>query len=178
MNGKNYIMKRIVTIFTVLAIAILFSSCMKFEDGPCISFRSKDSRWQGEWLLKYWTVDGVDSLQYWNDFFRGECDFKFYPCENDYPYHCNYDIHWGSTDSIFYNFSGYDLGFNDVYFVSAGIAEDPASAAFPLWFMRYPMPRNNLVEWTVTRLKYDEMWIEMDVNNKHYELHLENIKKF
>ena len=57
-------------------------------------------------------------------------------------------------------------------------AAEENSTAFPLSFMKYPKPNGVFVEWTVTRLKYKEMWFEMDVNNKHYELHLKNIKKF
>jgi hypothetical protein len=43
------------------AVALLFiASCSKFEDGPAISFRSKENRLIGKWKLTKWTEKGVD----------------------------------------------------------------------------------------------------------------------
>lgn len=162
----------------LIAGTLLPLSCSKFENGPSVSFRSLEKRFEGEWLLKYFTVDGIDSLSFWNSFFGNECDFKFYGCENVYPYECIFEIHWGITDSVFYNVSGAHGGLRDAWLGPISFVEESNGSAFPLWFMAYPMPRDALVEWTITKLKYKEMWLEMDVNNKHYELHLDNVKKF
>ena len=45
----------------IAAVALLsISSCSKFEDGPAISFRSKENRLIGKWKLTKWTEKGTD----------------------------------------------------------------------------------------------------------------------
>lgn len=45
----------------VVAVALFFmASCSKFEDGPAISFRSKENRLAGKWKLTKWTENGAD----------------------------------------------------------------------------------------------------------------------
>jgi hypothetical protein len=42
------------------AALLIFASCSKLEDGPAISFRSKENRLIGKWRLTKWMEDGVD----------------------------------------------------------------------------------------------------------------------
>jgi hypothetical protein len=42
------------------AALLFFASCSKLEDGPAISFRSKENRLIGKWKLTKWMEDGVD----------------------------------------------------------------------------------------------------------------------
>jgi hypothetical protein len=156
----------------IITILTIFSSCSKFEDGPCISFRSEEKRFLGEWSLKYFTVDRVDSLQYWNNYFGNECIFNFTPWSGEIY---NFYVDWGSNLGNYYHIFGHHFGINEVFLGPIGFVEDINSTAFPLYFMHYPNPRNLGVEWTITRLKYQDLWFEMDVNDKHYELHLERI---
>jgi hypothetical protein len=45
----------------ILTVAVIFiASCSKFEDGPAISFRSKENRLTGKWKLMKWTEKGED----------------------------------------------------------------------------------------------------------------------
>jgi uncharacterized protein (TIGR03067 family) len=45
----------------VVAVALFFmASCSKFEDGPAISFRSKENRLTGKWKLTKWMEKGAD----------------------------------------------------------------------------------------------------------------------
>ncbi|MEN9334976.1 MAG: hypothetical protein RLY35_2156 [Bacteroidota bacterium] len=43
-----------------LFLLFLMDSCSKFENGPAISFRSKENRLIGEWKLIKWTENGQD----------------------------------------------------------------------------------------------------------------------
>ncbi len=45
---------------TVAAALFFMTSCSKFEDGPGISFRSKENRLIGKWKLTKWTEKGAD----------------------------------------------------------------------------------------------------------------------
>ncbi|HYV91915.1 MAG TPA: hypothetical protein VE978_09030 [Chitinophagales bacterium] len=167
-------MKKILFLGKVIFLLTCFSSCMKYDDGPCISFRGEEKRLEGEWLLKYWTVDGIDSLQYWNEYFNGECNFTFGTWAGEGM--TGFTIKWGDSSSH-YQVAGSYGGFLKEFLPIIGFLVDSSSSAFPLSFLRYPNPNNFEVEWTTTRLKYKEVWFKMDVNNKHYEIHLENIKK-
>jgi len=142
---------------------------MKYEDGPCVSFRSKEKRLEGEWSLKYFTVDGDDSLEYWNNYFGNECTFIFNKW-SDLGYY-PFTIEWGFKGSNYYFAYGSHLGFHDEFLGPIGFTEDTANTAFPFLYVI------NTNEWLITRLKYKEVWLELTVNLKHYELHLENLKK-
>ena len=45
---------------TIVAALFFITSCSKFEDGPGISFRSKENRLIGKWKLTKWTEKGAD----------------------------------------------------------------------------------------------------------------------
>jgi hypothetical protein len=57
------------TILILLVVVALICSCKKYEEGPCISFRSAKSRVLGYHTLTKFTVNGIDSLQAMNDKF-------------------------------------------------------------------------------------------------------------
>ena len=84
-------------------------------------------------------------------------------------------INWGISDSIFYKVIGNYSGFFDNLLDGIGFYQDSTSSDFPLLFLLYSKPKNSLVAWPISRLKYKEIWFQIDVNNKHYELHLERI---
>src|SRR6185436_1611273 len=107
-----------------ITLIILLSCCSKFDDGPRISFRKAEERWQGEWILKYFTADGVDSLQYWNNYFGNECMFTFERFES---YECPVNLHWGISDSIYYNVQGSHDGLCDDYFCFISFRQDTSS---------------------------------------------------
>ncbi len=164
-------MKKIFFLFISTLITLL-ASCSKFEDGPWISFRSEEKRLVGDWTLKSLTVDGVDSLSYWNNYFESECTFSFKPPTLDvHPLH----IDWIRNDSIFYKIIGNCCCIREDLLTAIYIQEDKKSSGFPLWFILFSKPRGLIVEWKITRLKYKELWFQMDVNDKHYELQLERI---
>lgn len=49
-------------LFISLFLLIILPSCKKYEEGPLISLRSAEKRLNGEYELKEFTVDGIDSL--------------------------------------------------------------------------------------------------------------------
>jgi len=57
------------TVLILVVMAALMSSCKKYEEGPCISFRSAKNRVIGYHTLTKFTVNGIDSLQAMNDKF-------------------------------------------------------------------------------------------------------------
>ena len=63
-------MKKIVKVFLLI---IVITACSKYEDGPFISFRSKEKR-----LCKKWELDESENIENLKveDFFRFEIEFK------------------------------------------------------------------------------------------------------
>jgi len=50
------------SIFITLVVIIFLGSCQKYEDGPCISFRSAYESMYGTYQIASYSVNGVDSL--------------------------------------------------------------------------------------------------------------------
>lgn len=141
---------------------------MKYEDGPCISFRSKQKKIEGNWLLKYYTVDGVDSLQYWNSHFENECNFGFYPWDQLGLQAVT--VIWGDITSQYYTSGGsYQIKDEHLYI---SLNEDASSSNFPFNVISITS------DWLITKLKYKDVWFEVMVDGKSYSLHFENVNKF
>lgn len=47
---------------TMVIVALTFSECKKYDEGPGISFRSKQHRVQGEWDITSFTINDIDAL--------------------------------------------------------------------------------------------------------------------
>lgn len=170
-------MKRITS--SVILFSLLFlASCSKYEDGPWISFRNQMNRLQGVWQLKYFTVDGVDSLQYWNEYFGNECKFIIGPYDDKVTDYGPITIEWGdSLSSKFYIVNTSYQGFSkDLLIIYGEVLEDSSSSAFPLSFLGTKQIGG--IYWTISRLKYNELWFQVSVNDKQYDLHLDIINKF
>jgi hypothetical protein len=71
-------LKRIILI--LLFINAISAGC-KYEEGPKISFRSAENRLYGNYILNQYTVNGEDSLSYFNDSLG--LNFSFYFDEQD-----------------------------------------------------------------------------------------------
>ena len=52
-------MKNLILV-SFLGIALMFSSCGKYEEGPSLSLLSKKARVAGEWVYESMTVNGTD----------------------------------------------------------------------------------------------------------------------
>ncbi|MEP7265626.1 MAG: hypothetical protein ABI772_14065 [Bacteroidota bacterium] len=49
--------------FTIISLLLVSFGCKKYEEGPLISFRSKDSRIIGFWVLEYLYINNIDSTE-------------------------------------------------------------------------------------------------------------------
>ncbi|HNW99613.1 MAG TPA: hypothetical protein PKK00_14500 [Bacteroidales bacterium] len=75
-------MKKLLIILIV--ITAITEGCKKYEEGPCFSLRSAKKRLYGTYTLTQYTVNGVDSLNLFNDSLG--LSFNFYysgQSEND-----------------------------------------------------------------------------------------------
>lgn len=61
-------------------IAIVCSSCRKYEDGPGISLLPRKTRVENSWYVEKYLVNGVDSTTAYTQFWAGE----FYDSDGSY----------------------------------------------------------------------------------------------
>ncbi len=61
---KTYIFK----VCTLLLLIVFLTSCKKYDEGPWISFNSKEKRLVGTWEVEKFTVDGYDSTHYFRKY--------------------------------------------------------------------------------------------------------------
>lgn len=62
-------MKKVtIALSAAFLLATILSSCKKYEEGPALSFRSKDARVINDWDVKYALEDGADKTYIYKDF--------------------------------------------------------------------------------------------------------------
>ena len=164
----------------MLIVTVLLISCKKrFPDGPLISFRSEGERIQGVWNLSAYIVNGIDSTQYYNNYFGNQCIFSFglFPKDATAPL----NINWGvDSTRLFVVTSEYDLGGNRNIGVVVGFVDHSYifnSAGF-ICSLSDTSNLNAVNNYQVLRLKYKEVWLKTNDNKNTYEFHLTNIKKY
>ena len=62
----------------MLVIVAIASSCKKYEEGPCISFRSPEKRLFGHYAITSYTINGEESLSLFNDSLSTKVEFVRY----------------------------------------------------------------------------------------------------
>lgn len=173
-------MKQFLLLIFAMILLSFFSSCMKYEDGPFVSFKSEQNRLQGEWLLKYFTVNGTDSLEFYNNYYGQECMFSFRRFGDENSYSDPYEIIWGDTANNYYKAVGSYEGIGNEFVYVYDYIDFSTTDLKPLSYLAHAYLCNgcNSLEWPLTKLKYHEVWFKISINDKEYELHLENIKKY
>ena len=134
-------MKKIILLTTIIALfVILFSSCMKYEKGPVISFRTKAARMSNEWVL--------------NELFIANGDGGLVPIDGSYTEYKKdgtgafYDSNGNATE-LEWEFGDYKTQYH--------IRLKDGSGNWGAW--------GNFV--TIIKLKNDELWYR-DTNGWQY----------
>jgi len=148
-------MKKIILI--LIAITAIVAGCQKYEEGPCISFRSARNRLYGDYTLTKYTIDGVDSLQQMKDRFGLSSRF-FY---NDYSEKDN----WAMDDPTISN-----------PFISRYTFVDNNKAIRVPYGSEIFTGKGNFdhtdIDFTILKLKSKDVHLKAIFNNKEYYLEL------
>lgn len=67
------------SLWIVLIIFCSLSCKKKFEEGPGFSIKSANKRIKGNWELQTFSINGIDSTQYYNTVFKEKCRFSITP---------------------------------------------------------------------------------------------------
>ena len=160
---KNILLKIGILLFTVLLLA----SCKKYDEGPWISFRSKEKRIIGTWEVQAFYVNGYDSTQFFRKYDSPIFSFErssiyisladmYRPPENTSKYLGGY---WDFID----NKKGVTMSFE-----SHG-EQDDADLEYG------PFQGDKDSKWEIKKLKMEAFNLETDFENSHYRLELKRI---
>jgi len=176
-------MKKTIKNTLVFALILaLFASCSKYEDGPCISFRSSGNRLNGSYSIKAFIKNGSDHTDYYLDscgcrfvFSYSRCyscgdDDPSNPCEgtngmftiicpnNPYNYCNSYD---SLFNAITYNFSHYCFDFSngddgiDLYLGGT----DTSDCRLGMYPINISSEKHYF---EIRRLTKDELWLQFE----------------
>ena len=153
----------------VLVLALLFSTCKKYPDGPKIALHTVKNRITGIFKLDKFIIDGIDSVNY------------LPPCQQ-----IN-DIGLADKEAYYFKFEGGDIKGLDG-FGSYTLSGDQSSIYLSYSHYsahNYPTNYRNIIEpyanntddgkWEIRKLTNKEFWIRNSANNVLYEIHLKKL---
>ena len=158
MNNKN-IKKSIILI--LLVIAGITEGCKKYEDGPWVSFRSAKNRFYGYHTLITYNVNGVDSLSSYYD----SLGLKFNFIHDD-DYNSNVCIMDGKRkdglgELLFWY---WELSKSKKQLIIKGTSGSSIGTG--------PFGINKTPEWEILKLKWNDIKMKTNYNNKEYFIEL------
>jgi hypothetical protein len=164
------------TTLKYLLLLVFFASltvtCKKYEDGPLFSFRSAKSRLIGKWKVEEFLVDGVDSIQQYNDSMGGYIEFL----RNNDPttkYSGHNSLFWDMQGHIGgYAYADWELKDNNriLEIHIAGYGQTSQIKVGPLGF-------GLTHDWKIKRLTNRHIVLEAQFNNKTYQLSMDTYKE-
>ena len=150
--------------FVTIIIILSNISCVKYKEGPALSFRSNERRISAIWGINEFIIDGKDSTIFfsrWNDnsmridfdaFGDGMNNFMYMLYDNYVSYtHYSYGWKWNDnkTSIICTNYCDIDSVFTlDIF------------------------KKDLTIEWKIKKLKYNNLILETEIENKKYRLDL------
>lgn len=145
----------------LIAVTTIACGCKKYEEGPCISFRSAKNRIYGNKTLGEYKVNGADSLsQYYDNL---GLMFNFFYNED--------------TDDYVCVMNGYrkDGGIADLYWQWA-LSKDKKYLNIT-WAGGHsigvgPFGRDKTPIWEILKLKKTQLRLKTNFNNKEYLIEL------
>lgn len=139
-------MKKILFINLILII-FLFSNCKKYPDGPSISFRSRTERLSNSWHMKQYFENGTDKTNDFNNTFKEYCLTikKNGECTTTYKLFGLVNV----SDAGKWSFNSNQTGLTFVNNTN-----------------------NETTNWTILKLKENELWGSYIDSNKTIEVHL------
>ena len=150
-----------ITIYLFLFI-LLFTSCKKYDEGPWISFNSKDKRLIGTWELEKFIVNGYDSTHYFRKY-----DSPIFAIVESGIYISLEDV-LTAPNNPRKGLSGY-WSFEDKkralrwVFTNQGNQEET-------WIDLGPFGIDRTSFWEIKRLKMDELFLETNYDGSFYRI--------
>jgi hypothetical protein len=65
------------TLALLLSLTLFFTACKKYEEGPCLSFRSPEKRIEGGWTINQYNIDNIEYLSLLKNYYGDIVNFEF-----------------------------------------------------------------------------------------------------
>ena len=144
----------------LIVITAIVSSCKKYEEGPCISFRSAKNRLYGFYHLKTLTVDGVDKYE---QYFDSLCNTFYFHFEGVSSYNDVCDMSGSRKNGL-----GSGLIWTWKLTDHNKILEITSSGGNPIGLSFGPFKSGYCPKWKLLRLTNKEIKMKTTYNNKEY----------
>jgi len=163
-------MRKLLLLFFL--IPLLFTSCNKYKDGPCISFRSAEKRLTGKWRLSQITYNDKDiSVAY----YASHYDLFPYNIYSDWSQ--NLFISITHSDASIIATAPLTLNKKKTIITFGMIAQVPYEAiAKDIFTIIPPLSESN--DWQILKLKNDALWIKTNFDANNFELHFDLMTDF
>ena len=159
-------MKKLILILIVLAA--ITEGCKKYPDGPLISFRSAEKRLYGLYDLTIYTVNGVDSLNLYNDSLGGYIDFFYNDVDDVNVCQISRDRKDGIYTSLYWKWQLINKNKTLTIIYSKGSDSFIGTG---------PFGEDKLPQWEILRLTDTEVNMKTNFNSKGYYIELIERKK-
>lgn len=146
-------------------IFLISSSCKKYPDGPLINLMSKEKRLERYWYMEYLEIGGIDSTAY-------------FLAENDSGLKFDYMRIYGEREASYVQYSS-TTKYADLSLEwslmdknkNLKIDVSTVSRTYSLTEHIGPFWIKDLVEFRITKLTKDELWIVTTYNNNITKAH-------
>jgi len=165
-------------VLVLVFILALFTACSKFEDGPKISFRSIEKRIYGTYRIEYFSKNGTDLTDYWNQYY--DLTFEYFREDESASSYENYVHVKGNIDSLGvwkYYYISYPIGLTKDHEIIVSMdnviydtTDYPDRVLYPIITYAYDINRRPRFE--ITRLTNTEIWMNHSEGSDIYEVHL------
>lgn len=167
------------SIYLILIIAFLYS-CGKYEEGPKVSFKSRQKRIEGLWKIHKLTVNDIDSTSFFIAKYGTNLDITDGKWELPVSQVAEYSLsgEWNWHMFKYYtNFNVETLKFDNVQFDAQAIKEDTMFNADSVFMaLNYnlmgPFKLDREIQWEIKRIHTSELFLETLYKDMIYRLEL------
>lgn len=147
----------------LLFIVICFADCRKYPEGPCVSFKSKYSRVEGDYNVQTFLIDGADST---SQLACNTCSFSYNKKTGKREINCcnGQNSNWDLVEED-------KIIVTNIIYPNAGI-----KTPFPITKICCPVSNwtTNIsdLRWEIQKLTNKEMWLKTAIKEREYYLKL------
>lgn len=156
-------MKKIIFYGFIFPIIIILSGCGKYEEGPTISFKSRQKRIEGLWKVEKFMAGPVDSTSFYKSLFGEKIDIT--------------DGRWEMPESgglmrMGGDWNWHTLKYYTVFQIDSGIYINGEYYTDTLIFGVGPFKTNSEIKWEIVRIASKELILSTQIYDLLYRMEL------
>lgn len=158
--------------FLALIVILVLTECGKYDEGPLISFHSRQKRIEGLWKVDKFIVEGTDSTTFFTQLFGDKIDIPTDEYKWEMP-EGNNTLRMGGTwewhTLKYYVMWNVDYAYyNNVYFETDTISV----------YGMGPFATNKSIKWEIERISSKELFLSTMWDNHEYRLEMKIDKDY